>query len=129
MSAINDGDFLSGFTEGLVDGFMWGGVFAGSAQILSAGFQGLAKLGVATGKNGGIAKSGFLSPNRLKGAKEIAYIAQKGQKFYDYGGTILKLGNYAHLDVSTKSFLHLHLWFTEMHLPLGTVLAGFIGGF
>ena len=106
-----------------------GRCFCRQPQILSVGFQGLAKLGVATGKNGGIAKSGFLSPNRLKDAKEIAYIAKKGQKFYDYGGTILKLGKYVHLDVSTKSFLHLQFWFTKMHLPLGTVLAGFIGGF
>ena len=128
LSAINGNGFLSGFTEGLVDGFMWGGIFAGGSQILSAGFKGLAKLGVATGKNGGIANSGLFSPNRLKNAAEIAKIAQKGQKFYDYGGTIFKIGKYLHLDVSTKSFLHLHLWFTAAHLPLGTILAGIIGG-
>ena len=106
-----------------------GWYFAGGAQILSAGFKVLAKLGVATGKNGGIFSSGFFSPNRLKDAKEIAYIAQKGQKFYDYSGTIFKFSKYAHLDVSTKSFLHFHLWFTKMHLPLGVILAGLIGGF
>ena len=53
----------------------------------------------------------------------------KGQKFYDYGGTLLKFGKYAHIDVSTKSLLHMHLFFTQAHLPLGTVLAGIIGGF
>lgn len=129
MSAINGDGFLSGFTEGLVDGFMWGGIFAGASQILSAGFKGLAKLGVATGKNGGIANSGLFSPNRLKKALEISKIAQKGQKFYDYGGTIFRIGKYLHLDVGTKSFLHLHLWFTAAHIPLGTILAGIIGGF
>ena len=129
MSAINGDGFLSGFTEGLVDGFMWGGIFAGASQILSAGFKRLSKLGVATGKNGGIANSGLFSPNRLKKALEISKIAQKGQKFYDYGGTIFRIGKYLHLDVGTKSFLHLHLWFTAAHIPLGTILAGIIGGF
>ena len=47
---------INGMLESAVDGFMWGGIFAGGAQILSAGFKGLAKLGVPTGKTGGIAK-------------------------------------------------------------------------
>ncbi|HIS36517.1 TPA: RHS repeat-associated core domain-containing protein [Candidatus Scatousia excrementigallinarum] len=120
---------LNGLIDGAVDGFMWGGIFAGGAQILSAGFKGLAKLGMTTGRHGGIAKTGFLSPDKLRKSQDIAKIAQRGQKFYDYGGTIFKFGKYAHIDVSTKSFLHLHLWFTELHLPFGTVLAGIIGGF
>ena len=77
--------------------------FAGGAQILSAGFKGLAKLGVPTGKTGGIAKTGFMSPDKLRTPEGIAKIANRGQKFYDYGGTLLKFGKYAHIDVSTKS--------------------------
>ena len=65
----------------------------------------------------------------LKDWLGIAKIANRGQKFYDYGGTLLKFGKYAHIDVSTKSLLHMHLFFTQAHLPLGTVLAGIIGGF
>ena len=120
---------LNGMLEGAVDGFMWGGIFAGGAQILSAGFQGLAKLGVATGRAGGIAKTGILSPDKLRTPASISKIASRGQKFYDYGGTILKFGKYAHIDVSTKSLLHLHLWVAQAHLPLGTIGAGIIGGF
>ena len=55
---------INGMLESAVDGFMWGGIFAGGAQILSAGFKGLAKLGVPTGKTGGIAKTGFMSPDK-----------------------------------------------------------------
>ena len=120
---------INGMLESAVDGFMWGGIFAGGAQILSAGFKGLAKLGVPTGKTGGIAKTGFMSPDKLRTPEGIAKIANRGQKFYDYGGTLLKFGKYAHIDVSTKSLLHMHLFFTQAHLPLGTVLAGIIGGF
>lgn len=33
------------------------------------------------------------------------------------------------LDISNRTFLHLHLWFTgAKHIPIGTVLAGVIGG-
>ena len=71
----------------------------------------------------------MFTPNRLRGAKEIAKIADKGQKFYEYGGTLIKVGKNM-LDISNKTFLHLHLWFTGgLHIPLGTILAGIIGGF
>ena len=96
---------------------------------MSAGFKGLAKLGVATGRTGGIAKTGIFSPDKLRTPAGIAKIASRGQKFYDYGGTILKFGKYAHIDVSTKSLLHLHLWFMKARLPLGTIGAGIVGGF
>jgi len=34
------------------------------------------------------------------------------------------------LDISNITFLHLYLWFTgTTHIPLGTILAGIIGGF
>ena len=131
-SVLNNGSFWDGAWNGLlsgaVDGFMWGGIFSGGAQILSGGFKGLAKLGVATGKNGGLFKSGILSPNRLKTTKEIASIAAKGQKFYDYGGTIFKFGKYLRIDVSTKSFLHLHILGIYKHIPLGVIISGILGG-
>lgn len=132
VGGISSGSFdgaVAGLLNGAVDGFMWGGIFAGGSQILSAGFKGLAKLGIPTGRKGGIAGTGILSPDKLRSVEDISKIAQRGQAFYDYGGTILKFGKYAHVDVSTKSLLHLHLWFTRAHLPLGTILAGFIGGF
>ena len=130
VGGITDGweGALQGFGDGLASGFMWGGIFAGGAQILSAGFKGLAKLGVPTGKSGGIARTGIMSPDKLRTADGIAKIANRGQKFYDYGGTILKFSKFAHIDVSTKSLLHLAA-LGYQHIPIGTVLAGIIGGF
>ena len=122
---------FNGLINGAVDGFMWGGIFSGGAQILSGGFKGLAKLGVPTGKHGGIAKTGIFSPDRIRDASEIAKIAKKGQHFYDYGGTILKFTKNFHIDVSTKSFLHLSFNFfgkIVKHFPLGAILGGIIGG-
>ena len=120
-------EFLGiGFVDGLVDGFMWGAIFAGGAQILSGGFKQLAKLGVNVRKNSFFK---IFTPNRLRGETEIARIAGHGQKYYEYGGTLLKIGKNM-LDVSNKTFLHLHLWFTgSAHIPFGTILAGIIGGF
>ena len=116
---------LQGFGDGIADGFMWGGIFAGGAQILSGGFNILARAGVNYSKQGFIK---IFTPNRLRDAKEIAKIASKGQNFYEYGGTLIKIGKNM-LDISNLVFLHLHLWFTGgKHIPLGIILAGIIGG-
>ena len=54
---------------------------------------------------------------------------QKDDYRYEYGGTLIKVGKNM-LDISNTTFLHLHLWFTgKAHIPLGTILAGIIGGF
>lgn len=114
--------------DGIADGFMWGGIFAGGAQILSGAFKAYAQVANHYNKLAAVKKSPFFSPDRLKSATEIAKIAKKGQSFYDYGGTIVRFGRFAHIDASTKSLLHLAtLGFN--HIPIGTILAGFIGGF
>lgn len=93
---------------------------------MSGGFKRLANIGVNTSKKGFFK---VLTPNRLRGADEIANIANNGQKFYEYGGTMLKVSKNM-IDISNKTFLHMHLWFTgTKHIPLGTILAGMIGGF
>ena len=130
VSVINGDGFwegaLKGGINGIADGFMWGGIFAGGAQILSGGFKAMTHLGVST------RKAGFfkvLTPNRIRNATEIAKIGSKGQKFYEYGGTLLKVGK-NFIDISNKTFLHMHLWFSgAAHIPLGMLLGGIIGGF
>ena len=120
-----DGAF-NGLIDGAVDGFMWGGIFAGGAQILSGGFKVLAKAGVSYNKQSFIK---VFTPNRLRSTNEICKIAKKGQTYYEYGGTLFKVGKNM-LDVSNKTFLHLHLSFTgSLHIPIGTILSGIIGGF
>ena len=119
---------LDGMLDGIADGFMWGGIFAGGAQILSGAFKAYAQVANHYNKLASVKKSPFFSPDRLKSATEIAKIAKKGQSFYDYGGIIVRFGRFAHIDASTKSLLHLAaLGFN--HIPIGTIVAGFIGGF
>ena len=119
---------LDGMLDGIADGFMLGGIFAGGAQILSGAFKAYAQVANHYNKLVAVKKSPFFSPDRLKSATEIAKIAKKGQSFYDYGGTIVCFGRFAHIDASTKSLLHLAaLGFN--HIPIGTIAAGFIGGF
>jgi RHS repeat-associated protein len=117
---------LKGFGDGIASGFMWGGIFAGGAQILSGGFKMIAQLGANTSKTSFFQ---VLTPNRLRNGGEIAKIAKKGQTYYEYGGTLLKVGK-NFIDISNKTFLHMHLWFTgSAHIPLGTILGGILGGF
>ena len=119
---------LDGMLDGIANGFMWGGIFAGGAQILSGAFKTYAQVANHYNKLLAVKKSPFFSPDRLKRATEIAKIAKKGQNFYDYGGTIVRFGRFAHIDASTKSLLHLAtLGFN--HIPIGTIVAGIIGGF
>lgn len=119
-----------GMLDGTIDGFMWGGIFAGGAQILSGGFKVLANLGIKTTASGGIKNTGILAPNRVRKAGEIADIATKGQKIHEYGGQFFKIGKFLKLDVGAKTLLHLHMWPAfAAHVPLGTILAGVIGGF
>ena len=119
---------LDGMLDGIADGFMWGGIFAGGAQILSGAFKAYAQVANHYNKLAAVKKSPLFSPDRLKSATEIAKIAKKGQSFYDYGGTIVRFGRFAHIDASTKSLFHLAaLGFN--HIPIGTIAAGFIGGF
>ena len=119
---------LDGMLDGIADGFMWGGIFAGGAQILSGAFKVYAQVANHYNKLAAVKKSPFFSPDRLKSATEIAKIAKKGQSFYDYGGTIVRFGRFAHIDASTKSLLHLAA-LGYNHIPIGTIAAGFIGGF
>lgn len=96
---------------------MWGGIFAGGAQIISGGFKIAANLGVATGRNGGIQL-----------AQNLKILSPNNVKFYENGGTLLKIGNIFRLDVGSKTMLHLHLLGAE-HIPIGTVFASLLGSY
>lgn len=119
---------MNGMVDGAIDSFMWGGIFAGGAQIMSGIFKGYAQIANHFGKLKQVKSSPIFSPDRLKGATEIANIASKGQRFHDYGGTIIGFSKNIHLDASTRSLLHLAFYIFP-HVPVGTVLAGIIGGF
>lgn len=62
-----------------------------------------------------VGKMKFLSPDA------------KGHK--NNGGTLLKIGKELRFDVNLKSLFHMHLPKISKHIPLGTIVAGIIGGF
>ena len=120
ISAISGDNFWDGFGSGLADGIMWGGIFAGGAQIVGGVFRTAANLGVQTGRSGGISigNAGFkiLSPDKNTWAKA--------------GGTLIKFGKAARIDIGAHWGLHMHLAKTgAMHLPIGMIFASFLGGF
>ena len=119
---------LDGAVDGFANGFMTGGIMAGVSQVSSGIFKFAAKAGVKTGVNGGIKNTGILSPNRLRSVDEIAKIGKKGQRFYDYGGQLFRIGG-TKLDMTSKMFLHMHTALTgASHIPVGIVGSGIYGG-
>ena len=107
---------LQGFSNGLADGFMWGGIFAGGAQILSGAMK--ITRNISSGFNGfKMGKMKIWSPNSATNP--------------NIGGTLLKFGKFNRIDTEVGQLLHIHLrifGYKLNHLPLGTVLAGIIGG-
>ncbi|MFA6860604.1 MAG: RHS repeat-associated core domain-containing protein [Clostridia bacterium] len=125
ISVSTGNGFFDNFGDNLASGFMWGGIFAGGAQIIGGGFRLAANLGAQTGKNGGIAigKLGLkvLSPDKN--------IFNPLNPWYKAGGTLAKLGKFARLDIGAQWGLHMHLaMFGSAHLPIGVALAGLLGG-
>ena len=107
---------FDGLLEGAANGFMWGGIFAGTAQLVSAGFKIAANMGAATGRKGGIQLF-----------KNIKVLSPNNSSFYENGGTLIKFGKNLRLDVGSKTLLHAHA-FGFNHIPIGTSLASLIGG-
>ena len=118
---------FQGMLGGAVDGFMWGGIFAGGAQIVGGGFRIAAKLGVDTGRNSGI----YLWKNGPKILSPDKNVWNPKNPFTLSGGTLLKYGKVNRLDTGAQWGLHMHLTLTgaKRHLPIGTIIAGLIGGF
>lgn len=103
--------------DGFSNGFMLGGIMAGTSQVLSGGFKVAAKLGAKTGRKGGISigeNVKILSPNH--------------PDFYENGGTIVKIGKNLRVDVGSKTLLHLHIPGIRVHIPIGKAIAGIVGG-
>ncbi len=74
--------------DGFSQGFMYGGIMAGSSQLLSAGFEKAAEYGVPTGRKGGFQIRENLrvfSPDSIKRAKN--------QNHNTNNGTLIKIGS------------------------------------
>ena len=117
ISATSGDGFWSGFSDGLASGFMWGGIFAGTAQVLSGAMSITRSL--APNFNGSkIGNTKLWSPNAASNS--------------NIGGTLIKFGNYNRFDVETVRMLHVawKIFGSKInHIPFGTITAGIIGGF
>ena len=137
---INDGNLsintiIKSFADGFASGFMFGGIFAGGSQIIAGVMKTTAKFGIQGLKLG---KVKIWSPNSPANPNS--------------GGTLLKIGKTFRLDFEAREMLfHTHIsknlynsfplfikqssnWLfaparRDVHVKLGTLLAGLIGGF
>ncbi len=124
MSMVNGGGFFDNIGDSLASGFMWGGIFAGGAQIIGGGFRMAANMGAQTGRNGGIAL----------GKTGIKALSPDANTWTKAGGTLLKIGKNTRLDIGAHWGLHIHTalnsakWLPSIikHFPIGAIIAGFI---
>jgi hypothetical protein len=116
ISAVTGEGFWSGFSDGLASGYMWGGIFAGTAQMISGALSITRSL--APQFNGlRIGKIKIWSPNAASNP--------------NIGGTIIKFGRWNRFDVESGRMIHVAwtvLGRNINHIPIGTVLAGILGG-
>ena len=114
---------IDGAVNGFASGFMIGGVMAGGSQVLSGAFKVAAKVGVPTGRNGG-----------LTVGKNLRVLSPNHPQAYEAGGTLLKIGSkYRNIrfDVGSKSLFHMNIQLAKTanyHLPIGILGAGLWGG-
>ena len=106
----------NGFSEGV----MWGGIMAGGSQIVSGVLKQAAKMGLKTGKKGGI--------NIFK---NIKILSPDSLKYKNAGGTLIKIGESFRIDVKVgpevTKLLHMHL-ITDYHIPIGILLSSLFPG-
>ena len=114
---IENKDFFTGVGDAIASSYMWGGIFAGGAQIIGGGFRIAANAGVQTGRNGGIAL----------GRTGMKVLSADKNSWTKAGGTLVKLGKYFRLDVGANWGLHIHI-LSSSHIPIGILFAGIIGG-
>lgn len=117
ISVATGGNFFDSIGDNIASGFMWGGVFAGGAQMIGGAFRMAANAGVATGRNAGIhlGKTGtkILSPDANTWTKA--------------GGTLIKFGKALRFDVGAMWGLHMHI-LKSGHIAIGSIIAGILGG-
>ena len=103
--------------NGIADGFMWGGIFAGAGQVLSGAMKITRTL--APNFNGAqIGRVKLWSPNAAGNPNT--------------GGTLIKFGRFNRIDSEIGNMIHIHLKLlgrTINHFPIGMIAGGVIGGF
>lgn len=109
-------EVVAGAISGFSDGFMIGGIYAGAAQTVAAGFKIATNFGAAGGKSSGI--------NISKNVK--VFSPDSAWRNESVGGTLLKTGSGFRIDVNTRRLLHFDELFGMHHVP-GAFLTGIYG--
>ena len=114
VGGITDGldGALRGFANGLADGFMWGGIFAGSAQILGGASKLLASRNVSFSS-----KTNWLYGNRNSQSTTLLRVNKAGKQLF-------------RIDADVSHLWHLHYGKTSVAMRLhrtGIVLIGYLG--
>ena len=106
--------------DGFGEGVMWGGIMAGGSQIVSGALKQAAKMGLKTGKKGGI--------NLFK---NIKIFSPDSLRYDNAGGTLIKIGESFRIDVKVGPevfrLLHMHI-ITKHHIPIGLMLSSLLPG-
>jgi len=116
ISVVTGEGFWSGFSDGVASGYMWGGVFAGTAQMIS-GAMSITRSLTPQFNGFRIGRVKIWSPNAASSP--------------NIGGTIIKFGRWNRFDAESARMIHI-AWTVFgrniNHIPIGTVLAGILGG-
>ena len=115
VNLVNGQNFFANVGDTIANSYMWGGIFSGGSQILSGGFRVASKMGVTTGRRGGISLG-----------RNIKILSPDKNNWFGAGGTIIKFGNTLRIDVGIQWGLHIHL-LKFNHFPIGSWLAGILG--
>ena len=115
---------LQGFSNGLADGFMWGGIFAGSAQILGGASKLLASRNVDF-----LDKFNWLFGNRNSQSTTLLRVNKAGKQLFRIDADITHLW---HLHYgATSALMRIHRTGIALFSYLGIAngLKGLFGGF
>ncbi len=115
-SVITGGNFFDNIGDSIAGGYMWGGIFAGGAQMIGGAFRVAANSGAATGRNAGI----------KLGNTGIKLLSPDKNNWVKAGGTLIKFGGKVRFDIGAMWGLHMHI-LKSGHIAIGSIIAGLIG--
>ena len=141
------GKVLRSFVDGFASGFMWGGIFAGGAQTISA----ILKFSRSGTLIFGGEQLQLFKPNNFSGKTlgKIKIWSPNGLNSPNFGGTLFKIGKTFRLDFEAgKQLFHMHITYNlynsmpnfmksmkwifdpakrDVHVRLTSILGGVIG--
>ena len=115
---------LQGFSNGLADGFMWGGIFAGSAQILGGASKLLASRNIDFSN-----KFNWLFGNRNSQSTTLLRVNKAGKQLFRVDADITHLWHLHYGETSALMRMHRTGIALFSYLGITNGLKGLFGGF